>query len=109
MPVYIDYDPMFREARKAYAGFRTAYELVKRAERENKPINKTTRSLVQMFFHDMFKTHPDIRETMPGVNDELAEMIKKGFLELTGEEISPFDPATERHYWDNLLSKAKAG
>ena len=107
MPVIIDYSPRFREAEKVYNNFKTVYGLIKKSEFNNQSFGKITAKFVKGVVHEAFEIHPDIRENFPQLNGKLREMHNKGYLELSEDEISPFDSVTKEIYFNNLFNKIK--
>jgi len=104
MVVVIDYRPLFKDAKERYDKFKTGYTLVKKSEQKNQPLPIILESIVKMWCRDAFSIHPEIRETISGLNEELVEMVQKGFLELKKDEIVSYDPVTQKMYYDSLFN-----
>jgi hypothetical protein len=106
MGLIIDYSPMYRPAEETYQRFLTMYRLIKKYERDNKPMNKTTHTVIETFTYDAFKIHPEIRKGLTGLESMLTEMLEKGFLPLKEEDICFEDPVTKGLYWKHLFARA---
>ena len=88
-----DNTQLYKEAQESYSKFKTAYKLVKESEKSNEPLENTTTEFIKRLCYDAFEIPYEIRnEINPRLNDELIEMMEKGFLKIKKEDINPFDP-----------------
>ena len=102
MVVIISYRKMFEEADEKYKRFESYYNLIN----SRKNMDNVTRTFAEQAFYDMFKVHPDIRESYPGLNGRLEKMLNKGFLKLKKSELCAFDPVTMKASINYDLTKA---
>lgn len=106
MPFVIDYRPMFEDAERKRRLFRTAYRTAMRSRNSNEPLNEATLGIIKNWTYRAFQIHPEIRETMSGLNDQLKTMLDLGYLELSDKELTPFDPVTKDRYISKLFGRA---
>lgn len=102
MSTYIAFDnaKMHEDAKRARDTLAAIYVSLRKTEEKGLPTDNLSKT-VNWLWKCAYEVHPDLREKY-NINSLLSEVIERGYVTPSEEQLSPYDSATKKAYWDSL-------